>query len=164
MISEDPRGRVHKYQDLLSSQTIWRPIQQRRSMWSFSLFSKGTCNQCFAPYGIFPWATRMPRQDGSPGPPRWRVRQIHDDAGRICVAFDNPWMDLNDVGKYFIVPTTAITNTDHKSKEEKITWKEGPARHLMYYVNRPLPAVWAGHQSSISFRGNEKYRHGEERI
>ena len=52
-----------------------------------------------------------------------------------------PWMDLNKIGKYFIVPTAAITNTDHKSKEEKITRKEGPARHLTQYANRPLPAV-----------------------
>ena len=29
------------------------------------------------------------------------------------------WMDPNDVGNYFIVPTTAITDTHQKSKEIK---------------------------------------------
>ena len=52
-----------------------------------------------------------------------------------------PWMDLNDVGNYFIVPIIDITDTDHKSKEEKITRKEGPTRHLTHYANCPLPAV-----------------------
>ena len=33
------------------------------------------------------------------------------------------WTNTNDVGNYFIVPTTAITNTDQKSEERK--WQSG---------------------------------------
>ena len=30
------------------------------------------------------------------------------------------WQDPDDVGNYFIVPTTAITNTNQKSEERKL--------------------------------------------
>ena len=42
----------------------------------------------------------------------------------VYVLYSNtPWTDTNDVGHYFIVPPTAITNTNHNSEERK--WQAG---------------------------------------
>ena len=50
------------------------------------------------------------------------------------------WKVPVDIGYYFIVPTTAITDTDQKY-EERNGKQEGPTRHLPQYAHRLLEAV-----------------------
>ena len=81
-------------------------------------------NHLFHTVAIIPRYTRMTGQDRTPRPYIWMVHRIHDDAGGLWVVFNNQmsgsiWLRK----KYFIVPTTAITETDQKPKERK--WQAG---------------------------------------
>ena len=64
-------------------------------------------------------APRIPGKYGTPTPSRLRVSRLHDKSAAYALYPTNRFQDTEYLGNYFIVPTTAITNTDQKSEESQ---------------------------------------------
>ena len=103
-------------------------------------------------------------QDGRPRPSGWRIRRLHDDAGDLCVLFNNQMEGSS--GHRLLFYCTYNRHHWHRPticrKEMEI--KEGPTGHLPEHLHRPLTNIWEIHWSSIPFRRNDKHKHGKERI
>ena len=74
------------------------------------------------------------------------------------------WQDPADVGNYFILPATAITNTNQKITRQEMKIKEEPPGHLHQYAHRPLKTIREIHQYYIPFMRDDKHRHGKASI